>query len=281
MTVGAVEQGSQAAANEPIVNLGGRALGLHHAAVFCASSGSGFYCLMLSLGRAAYPGLGGCAFVFLIAQWSTSGLVRSAWAIATSALFALDASAGGLGSPGICFILLILLLGQTLFFAAMKYRAGGPTTDVHDTPRLRTFSQFNGVIDRALRHASVPLSRSRHAGRPDVVVQRFVNSRFGNAIRGAREGDWSDPNGRSSLADRHLPDGGHDEWHGRCPARQTIWLRRSSYDGLDALGLPGRRGDDRRHGLALGALFGVSTLAALKEPTDYGSMVRPAAAGYG
>jgi branched-chain amino acid transport system permease protein len=139
---------------------------------------------MVSFGHAAYLGLGGYAVGILAKEGIASGFIQWPVAIAVSALFALVVGALSLRTRGVYFIMITLAFAQMVYYVAIGLdRYGGD-----DGLTIHKRSQFGGLVDLnnktlfyylcfALLLASV------------YLVSRIVNSRFGQAIQGARSNE--------------------------------------------------------------------------------------------
>jgi branched-chain amino acid transport system permease protein len=139
---------------------------------------------MMSFGHAAYLGIGGYVVGILAFEGITSGFVQWPVAILVSAFFALVIGALSLRTRGVYFIMITLAFAQMAYYiVAGLARYGGD-----DGLTLEARSKFAGLInlsDRTtfyylclvLLYASI------------FLVWRIVNSRFGQAIQGARLND--------------------------------------------------------------------------------------------
>jgi len=139
---------------------------------------------MVSLGHAAYLGIGGYAVGILAKEGFGSGFVQWPVAVAASALYALVVGALSLRTRGAYFIMITLAFAQMVYYVAIgldRYGGDDGLTIYHN-------SQFGGLIDLnnktlfyylcfALLLASI------------YLVWRIVNSRFGFVIQGARSNE--------------------------------------------------------------------------------------------
>lgn len=139
---------------------------------------------MMSVGHAAYLGIGGYAVGMLAFEHVYSGFVQWPVALAASALFALVIGALSLRTRGVYFIMITLAFAQMAYYViAGIARYGGD-----DGLTIYKRSQFFWPIDLndktqfyyiclALLYVTL------------YAVWRLVNSRFGMAIQGARSNE--------------------------------------------------------------------------------------------
>jgi branched-chain amino acid transport system permease protein len=139
---------------------------------------------MVSLGHAAYLGIGGYAVGILAKEGIGSGFVQWPVAVAASALYALAVGALSLRTRGFYFIMITLAFAQMVYYVASGLdRYGGD-----DGLTIYRRSQFGGLIDLDNKTQFYYLCLALLlAG--IYLVWRIVNSRFGLVIRGARSNE--------------------------------------------------------------------------------------------
>jgi branched-chain amino acid transport system permease protein len=139
---------------------------------------------MVSLGHAAYLGIGGYAVGILAKEGIGSGFVQWPVAVAASACYALVVGALSLRTRGVYFIMITLAFAQMVYYVAIGLdRYGGD-----DGLTIYQRSTFGGLVDlnnKALFYylCLVLLLASIY------LVWRIVNSRFGMVIQGARSNE--------------------------------------------------------------------------------------------
>lgn len=139
---------------------------------------------MVSLGHAAYLGIGGYAVGILAKEGITSGLVQWPMALAASAIFALGVGALSLRTRGVYFIMITLAFAQLIYYVAMGLdRYGGD-----DGLTIHTRSQFGGLINLSDKVQFYYLCLVLLLI-CCYLVWRLVNSRFGMVIQGTRSNE--------------------------------------------------------------------------------------------
>jgi branched-chain amino acid transport system permease protein len=139
---------------------------------------------MMSLGHAAYLGIGGYAVGILAHDGITSGFVQWPIVIAVSALFALIVGSMCLRTRGVYFIMLTLAFAQMAYYiVAGLARYGGD-----DGLTIYKRSQFAGLIDLSNKVQFYYLCLAFLLGGL-YLSRRLINSRFGMVIQGSRSND--------------------------------------------------------------------------------------------
>jgi branched-chain amino acid transport system permease protein len=139
---------------------------------------------MMSFGHAAYLGIGGYVVGILAFEGITSGFVQWPVAILVSAFFALVIGALSLRTRGVYFIMITLAFAQMAYYiVAGLARYGGD-----DGLTLEARSKFAGLINLSDRTTFYYLCLILLYA-TIFLVWRIVNSRFGQAIQGARLND--------------------------------------------------------------------------------------------
>jgi branched-chain amino acid transport system permease protein len=139
---------------------------------------------MVSLGHAAYLGIGGYAVGILAKEGIGSGFVQWPVAVAASALYALAVGALSLRTRGFYFIMITLAFAQMIYYVASGLdRYGGD-----DGLTIYRRSRFGAFVDLDNKTQFYYLCFALLlAG--IYLVWRIVNSRFGLVIRGARSNE--------------------------------------------------------------------------------------------
>ncbi len=139
---------------------------------------------MVSFGHAVYLGIGGYAIGILAKEGISSGFMQWPLAIGASGLFALAVGALSLRTRGVYFIMITLAFAQMLYYVAVGLeRYGGD-----DGLTIYRRSQFAGVLDLSNKVQFYYLCLALLLA-TIWLTSRFVNSRFGMAIQGARSND--------------------------------------------------------------------------------------------
>ena len=139
---------------------------------------------MVSFGHAVYIGVGGYAVGILAHEGIYSGLLQWPLALVMSALIALVIGALCLRTRGVYFIMITLAFAQMIYFVAVALDRYG----ADDGLTIYQRSQFGGVIDLADKTFFYYLCVVLLIG-TIYLVQRLVNSRFGQVIQGSRSND--------------------------------------------------------------------------------------------
>ena len=139
---------------------------------------------MVSFGHAVYIGIGGYAVGILAHEGITSGLVQWPLALIASALTGLIIGALCLRTRGVYFIMITLAFAQMIYFIAVALDRYG----ADDGLTIYKRSQFGGVVDLANKTFFYYLCVVLLLG-TIYLVQRLVNSRFGQVVQGARAND--------------------------------------------------------------------------------------------
>jgi branched-chain amino acid transport system permease protein len=139
---------------------------------------------LVSLGQAAFLGIGAYGVGILAEHGITSGWIQ--WPVATlaAALFAALVGALSLRTRGVHFIMITLAFGQMLFYAATSLsRYGGD-----DGLTLLERSRFDGLISLADRRSFAWLAFAALLA-TYLVLRRAKAARFGRVLLGARENE--------------------------------------------------------------------------------------------
>jgi branched-chain amino acid transport system permease protein len=139
---------------------------------------------MVSLGHAAYLGIGGYAVGILAKEGIISGFVQWPVALAASAIFALIVGALSLRTRGVYFIMITLAFAQLIYYVGMGLdRYGGD-----DGLTIQARSDFGSVINLSDKVQFYYLCLFILLV-SCYLVWRLVNSRFGLVIQGARSNE--------------------------------------------------------------------------------------------
>ncbi|WP_426439465.1 branched-chain amino acid ABC transporter permease [Bradyrhizobium genosp. P] len=139
---------------------------------------------MMSLGHAAYLGVGGYAVGILAAEGIGSGFIQWPVALAVSALFALVIGALSLRTRGVYFIMITLAFAQMAYYIATSLsRYGGD-----DGLTIYKRSNFAGLINLSDRTQFYYLCLACLFGGL-YLIWRIVNSRFGLVVQGVRSNE--------------------------------------------------------------------------------------------
>ncbi len=139
---------------------------------------------MVSLGHAAYLGVGGYVVGILAYEGISSGFVQWPLAILVSALFALVIGALSLRTRGVYFIMITLAFAQMVYYVGVSLSRYG----ADDGLTIYRRSQFAGLVDLSNRTVFYYLCLALLLG-AIYLIWRLVNSRFGMVIRGARSNE--------------------------------------------------------------------------------------------
>jgi branched-chain amino acid transport system permease protein len=139
---------------------------------------------MVSLGHAAYLGVGGYAVGILAYEGISSGFLQWPLAILVSALFALVIGALSLRTRGVYFIMITLAFAQMVYYVGVSLSRYG----ADDGLTIYRRSQFAGLVDLSNRTVFYYLCLALLLG-AIYLIWRLVNSRFGMVIRGARSNE--------------------------------------------------------------------------------------------
>jgi branched-chain amino acid transport system permease protein len=139
---------------------------------------------MVSFGHAAYIGIGGYAVGILAHEGINSGLLQWPLALVASALIALIIGALCLRTRGVYFIMITLAFAQMLYFVAVALDRYG----ADDGLTIYQRSQFGGLVNLSNKTFFYYLCLVLLLG-TIYLVQRLVNSRFGQVVQGARSND--------------------------------------------------------------------------------------------
>jgi len=139
---------------------------------------------MVSVGHAAYLGIGGYVVGILAKEGINSGFVQWPLALVVSGLFALGVGALSLRTRGVYFIMITLAFAQMVYYVANGLdRYGGD-----DGLTIKQRSDFGSLLNLSNRtvfyYLCLVLLLATVYG-----VWRLVNSRFGLVIQGARSND--------------------------------------------------------------------------------------------
>jgi branched-chain amino acid transport system permease protein len=140
------------------------------------------YGAMISLGHAAFMGIGAYAVGVLAAHGVNEAAIALPAALAAAALFALATGSVALRTRGVYFIMITLAFGQMAFFTASSLApyGGDDGLTIH---RRDTVFGFPLLADpRALYYVALACLAASYA-----LCRALVASRFGRVFRGARE----------------------------------------------------------------------------------------------
>lgn len=139
---------------------------------------------MVSLGHAAFLGVGVYAVGILGAHGAHSGFIQWPVAVLASALAAAAIGAVSLRTSGVYFIMITLAFAQMLYFLGVSLKVYGGD----DGMTLSARSQFGGLVDldhpAALYYLIFALFVAFH-----YLGHRLVNSRFGLVLQGIRSNE--------------------------------------------------------------------------------------------
>jgi branched-chain amino acid transport system permease protein len=139
---------------------------------------------MVSFGHAVYLGIGGYVVGILAKEGVTSGVVQWPLAVGASGLFALVIGALSLRTRGVYFIMITLAFAQMLYYVAVGLERYG----ADDGLTIYRRSQFGGVPDLSDKVQFYYLCLALLVA-AIFILSRFVESRFGMAVQGARSND--------------------------------------------------------------------------------------------
>jgi branched-chain amino acid transport system permease protein len=139
---------------------------------------------LVSFGHAAYLGIGGYAVGILATHGIHNGWLQWGVAIGASALVAAAIGAVSIRTSGVYFIMITLAFTQMLYYLGVSLAEYGGD----DGMRLRTRSQFSGLIDLADPVAFYYLVLALMA-LSVWLTHRIVNSRFGMVLRAAKSNE--------------------------------------------------------------------------------------------
>lgn len=139
---------------------------------------------MVSLGHAAFLGIGAYAVGIPSFHGIDSGFAQFAIAIGAGALFALLTGAISLRMKGVHFIMITMAFAQMMFFALISLEAYG----ADDGLLIWSPSDFGGLIDIGDDNQLFYVSLISLVGAL-YLVHRLVGSRFGMVIQGARSNE--------------------------------------------------------------------------------------------
>jgi len=139
---------------------------------------------MVSLGHAAYIGIGGYTVGILGHHGITSGLVQWPLALALSALFALFTGAVCLRTRGVYFLMITLAFAQMVYYVAVGLEQYGGD----DGLTIRQRSSFGGVLDLSDKLVFYYLCLTALA-LAVLFVWRVSWSHFGLVVRGSQSND--------------------------------------------------------------------------------------------
>lgn len=140
------------------------------------------YAGLVSLGHAAYLGLGTYAVGILAFHGITDVFAALAVAIAAGAVFSLVTGLIAIRSQGAYFIMITLAFGQMLFFVATALAQYGGDDGMTLAARSRIFGRGFLESDLNLYYVSVFVLMSTY-----LLLRRIVHSHFGRVVAGSRE----------------------------------------------------------------------------------------------
>ncbi len=139
---------------------------------------------MVSLGHAAYLGVGGYVVGILAFEGIPSGFVQWPVAILVCGLVALIIGVLSLRTRGVYFIMITLAFAQMIYYVGASLSRYG----ADDGLTIYQRSQFAGLISLSSKTVFYYVCLVLLA-LTLVLVWRLINSRFGMAIRGSRSND--------------------------------------------------------------------------------------------
>lgn len=139
---------------------------------------------LVSLGHAAFLGIGAYTVGILSEHGITSGLVQWPMALATSASTAAVIGALSLRTRGVQFIMITLAFAQMLYFAANSLSAYGGD----DGLTIWNRSEFPAPISLSDR-ATLAWIALAALGLAYVAARKLAASHFGRVLRGARDNE--------------------------------------------------------------------------------------------
>jgi branched-chain amino acid transport system permease protein len=137
---------------------------------------------MVSLGHAAFVGLGSYVTGILLAEGVTSGSVHLIATVAITALMGLAIGAISLRTRGVYFIMITLAFAQMLFYLANSVKGYGGDEGL--TLRARSLLPFGIDLKNGIAFYYVALCVLAAAL---FALARFVPSRLGRAVLAARD----------------------------------------------------------------------------------------------
>ncbi len=137
---------------------------------------------LVSLGHAAYLGLGTYAVGILASHGITDGFLALAVAIVAGAAFSLLTGLVSIRSRGSYFIMITLAFGQMLFFIAIALAQYGGDDGMTLSSRSRVFGSAFLEKDANLYYVSVAFLIGIY-----YLLYRITRSHFGRVLSGARE----------------------------------------------------------------------------------------------
>ncbi len=140
---------------------------------------------MVSLGHAAFFGVGAYAAAILQVEGVTSAWLAWPAAVALAALFALAIGALSLRTRGVYFIMITLAFAQMVYYVAVGLKAWGGEDGLNLPARAR----FAGTpLDLTNELHFYYLVLALFAG-ATLLLNRLVDARFGRALVGIRENE--------------------------------------------------------------------------------------------
>jgi branched-chain amino acid transport system permease protein len=138
---------------------------------------------MVSMGHAAYLGIGAYTVGVLMSEGVASALVAWPLAIALAALFALVIGAISLRTRGVYFIMITLAFAQMVYYLAVGLKAWGGD-DGLSLPGKSLLPGIDLGHDMQFYYLVLALLAATMA-----MLNRLVDSRFGRALAGIRENE--------------------------------------------------------------------------------------------
>jgi branched-chain amino acid transport system permease protein len=140
------------------------------------------YAGVVSLGHAAYLGLGTYAVGILATHGITDFLTALAVAVAAGAAFSFVTGLIAIRSQGAYFIMITLAFGQMLFFVATALAQYGGDDGMTLAARSRLFGMSYLESDTNLYYLSIAVLIGIY-----LLLRRIVHSHFGRVVTGSRE----------------------------------------------------------------------------------------------
>ena len=142
---------------------------------------------MVSLGHAAFFGIGAYTVGILMVEGVASAWIAWPAAIATAALFALVIGAISLRTRGVYFIMITLAFAQMVYYVAIGLKTYGGE-DGLSLPGKSSFGALSGLLDLSHDLTFYYLVLAILASAM-FLLNRLIDARFGRALVGIRENE--------------------------------------------------------------------------------------------
>ena len=140
---------------------------------------------LVSLGHAAFLGIGSYAVAILAAHGIDEILLQTSVAIVAALLFAALTSAVSLRASGVYYIMSTLAFGQMLYFFAVSMSAYGGDDGISLEGRSRLLGYHVLGSDMTFYYVVLAVLMGCYG-----ATVRVVGSRFGRVLNGIRENPW-------------------------------------------------------------------------------------------